>query len=346
MREDLPPLPLGEPEFSNLRTSHCLYIDKTGSLLQLIGSGRWYFFARPRRFGKSLTVSTLAAMFEGRAELFSGLAAREWVCAQAAHPAPVLRLDLSEWGAHREVEDLNDWLVKILQANAERFHLALPKETHCEAQFANFLRAVAPLGQVVVLIDEYDAPILRNIAFPEKMAKLRDLLRSFYSVLKSCAASLRFVFITGIAKLVHAGIFSSLNNLNDISIDTNYGTLAGYTQEEIDICCAMYIEQAAHLLSVDAQLLRKKIRTFYDGYSFDGLHKVYNPFSILNFFAKNSFDNYWYESGSATFLEEYLKNKGVDSLDRYHILPSTKNPLPYENLKKNPRRVFCIRRAI
>ena len=194
-------LPIGIQDFVQLRQDNLLYVDKTARLLELIENGRRYFLSRPRRFGKSLTLSTLGAMFSGYQELFKGLAAEQWVIQQSENPLPVLRLDMSSLGSYSNREGLNRNLVQRLEEIAEDNELELKTVSDCEGMLRQLIRSVFKRrGSVVVLIDEYDKPILDNLSDIKKADEMREVLRSFYNVLKSCDEYLRFVFITGISK--------------------------------------------------------------------------------------------------------------------------------------------------
>ena len=207
-------LPIGIQSFEKIRLGNYLYVDKTKQILQMIEKGECYFFSRPRRFGKSLTLSTLEAMFKGKAELFKGLYAEDWVKEQSKHPSPVIKLDM--------------------------------------------------------LIDEYDKPITDNINNLEKAEEMREILRSFYSVLKGCS-QLKFIMITGVSKFSKIGVFSCLNNLKDISMLEEYSDIVGYTQQELEKYFVDYFEKPMKKFSFSKEELLEKIKDYYDGFSFDGI---------------------------------------------------------------------------
>ena len=311
-------LPIGVQSFDKLRQGNFLYVDKTKRLLDLVTSSPWCFLSRPRRFGKSLTLSTLDALFSGKVELFKGLAAEEWVAEQAEHPAPVLRLDMSGWDNPSSPTELNDALIAELSGFAEGHKLLLKQEESCGNMLKSVLKALYQSnGPVVVLIDEYDKPMLDNIGNLELANAMRLVLKSFYTVLKSCDEYLRFVMLTGISKFSKTGVFSALNNLQDISMNRQYGDIVGYTQEELEEYFAGWITQTANELSLDRKELLEKIKAYYDGFSFDGETQLYNPFSILNFLSEGEFLNYWYESGSPSFIVEYMKQHAVRDPEEY-----------------------------
>ena len=313
-------LPIGIQTFEKLRGRGCLYVDKTARLQELITEGTSYFLSRPRRFGKSLTLSTLDAMFSGKAELFKGLAAEAWVAEQAKHPAPVLRFDMSRLETD-SVARMEQSLAEMLKQSAGSREIVLKSQT-TGGVFQDILEALfKSYGPVVVLIDEYDKPILDNIGDLEAADAMRRVLRSFYTVLKSCDEYLRFVMLTGISKFSKAGVFSAMNNLQDISMNRQYGDIVGYTQTELEENFRDWIAATAQDLSMDVGELLNRIKNYYDGFSFDGRAQLYNPFSILNFFAAGEFRNYWYTSGSPSFIVDYMKRHSIQDPEEYHDVP-------------------------
>ena len=301
-------LPLGVQDFTNLRARKRLYVDKTALLQKLAEEGDNYFLARPRRFGKSLTLSTLEAMFEGRRELFYGLACEAWVCENAKHPNPVLHLDMSGMRPYGNAQELNEAIACQLLDIAAVKGLGLSYEKSAEGYLIALLRTLyQQYGSVVVLIDEYDAPILNVIDDDEKARSYREVLRSFYLLLKSSVQMLRFVFLTGISKFSKTGVFSALNTLTDISMSEEYGSLTGYTQEEVEQYFEPFFATALQRLNyTDRTELLSAVKEYYDGYSFDGITKIYNPYSILCFFKNYRLDNYWYTTGLPSSLARYL----------------------------------------
>ena len=318
MRNELLTLPIGVQSFDKLREGNNLYVDKTARLKELITSGSWYFLSRPRRFGKSLTLSTLDAMFSGKEKLFKGLAAEEWVHEQAKHPSPVLRLDMSSLDNPSSPLELQSALIAELEDFVNEHGLELKTETTCGKMLKSVIKALYKFkGSVVVLIDEYDKPILDNIGNLELANDIRLVLKSFYTVLKSCDEYLRFVILTGISKFSKTGVFSALNNLQDISMNRRYGDMTGYTQAELEENFSGWIMGAAEALSLSKEELIKKIKSYYDGFCFDGVTRLYNPFSILNFFSEQKFKNYWYTSGSPSFIVTYMKQHGINDPETY-----------------------------
>ena len=309
-------LPIGVQDFVAMRRDGMLYVDKTARLLELVTSGRRYFLSRPRRFGKSLTLSTLDALFSGKAELFQGLAAEEWATKQAKHPAPVLRLDMSIMDTGG-VPQMEQTLSEALERAALFHDLELRSQT-VGGKLQDLLMGLFQVcGPVTVLIDEYDKPILDNIGNPESANKMRLVLRSFYTVLKSCDEYLRFVMLTGISKFSKAGVFSAMNNLEDISMDARYGDIAGYTQQELEENFSSWIENAAVRMALPRAELLERMKDYYDGFCFDGKTKLYNPFSIMQCLKKAEMVNYWYQSGSPTFIVTYMKQHGIQDPAEY-----------------------------
>ena len=308
-------LPIGVQDFVQIRQDNMLYVDKTGRLQELIEKGRRYFLSRPRRFGKSLMISTIDAMFSGRFELFRGLAAEDWMRKQADNPAVVLKFDMSSMDSTS-----NEGLIQSLRENlimkAVGYDIEL-SSTRLGMMFTELLMKLnRERGQVVVLIDEYDKPILDNLSNDKKANEMREALRSFYTVLKSCDEYLRFVMLTGISKFSKMGVFSAMNNLLDISMMEKYGDIVGYTQRELESSFKEWIADSV----LDRRTLLESLRDYYDGFSFDGVTRIYNPFSILNYFFKGEFNNYWYESGSPSFIVEWMKEHQIQAPEEYrHI---------------------------
>ena len=319
MADGLRELPIGIYSFESIRQRNYLYVDKTSKLQRLIESGERYFLSRPRRFGKSLTLSTLDAMFSGKVKLFKGLAAEKWVTEQAEHPAPVLRLDMANY-LTEDRKSFEDSLYINLKIFGQKRGFAMPRGDVEGA--AGALKDVIDglydeKGSVVVLIDEYDKPILDNIGDLNAANEMRQVLRSFYTVLKSCDEYLRFVMLTGISKFSKTGVFSAMNNLMDISMDWRYGDIVGYTQDELEEKLTVWIDCAADRMRMNRAGLLNRLKDYYDGFCFDGETELYNPFSIMQCLAKGEISNYWYDSGSPSFIVEYMKQHAVRNPEEY-----------------------------
>ena len=314
-------LPIGIQSFEDIRKENYLYVDKTKQILKMIENGKCYFFSRPRRFGKSLTISTLEAMFKGEVELFKGLYAEEWVKEQAKNPNPVISLDMGCLKSYESIDLLNHYLVNQLKQYLFLNDLEMPLDENADIIFSNLIiKLYKEFGQVVVLIDEYDKTITDNINDLNKAEEMRRYLRSFYSVLKSNSKYLRFVILTGVSKFSKSGVFSGLNNLQDISMKEDYGDIVGYTQKELEDNFGEWIEKASQKLLLTNEELLQKIKRHYDGFSFDGKVRVYNPYSILNFFSDQEFNNYWYNSATPSFLADYLKTHQIDDINEFRHL--------------------------
>ena len=311
-------LPIGMQSFEKIRRNNYLYVDKTEKLLQLAKTEKSYFLSRPRRFGKSLTLSTLEAMFKGKAELFKGLYAEEWVKEQSNHPSPVIKLDMSSLGFYENKKELNDSIINYLENYIFLNDLSITSETDASKMLFNIIiRLYKMFGPVVVLIDEYDKPMTDNLNDLKKAEEMRETLSKFYIVVKNCGDYLRFVMLTGVSKFSKVGLLSGVNNLKDISMDEKYGDIVGYTQQELEDNFGEWIENTSQKLSMNKKEVLNKIKEYYDGFSFDGVTRVYNPFSVLNFFDESKFRNYWHVSGSPSFLRNYLQNHRIKNPDKY-----------------------------
>ncbi|GHV31121.1 ATPase AAA [Bacteroidia bacterium] len=300
-------LPIGIQSFEVLRQGDWLYVDKTKIINELVTSGRVYFLSRPRRFGKSLLVSTMEALFQGKKSPFEGLYIYDkWDWTQQN---PVIRLDFGG-RANASEEELKISLNHFLDVTANENQISLTGETLSD-KFMDLIKGLhrSTGRQVVVLIDEYDKPIIDHLSEPEIASAIRTILKNFYQVLKAADEHLRLVFLTGVSKFTKVSIFSELNNLSDITMDARYAAICGYTQSELETCFDDYIERLADKNKLPKADVLEGIRHWYNGYSWDGEISVYNPFSTLLLFDKQSFSNYWFESGTPTFLIDLIKKK-------------------------------------
>ena len=272
-------------------------------------------------------MSTLEAMFKGKAELFKGLYAEEWVKEKAKHPNSVIKLDMSGLGDYTNISELRSALIDYLGEIIEDYNLNIQLKENAGRIFAKIIKELyKKFGKVVLLIDEYDKPITDNINNLEKANEIRDFFRKFYGILKNSSTidNLHFIFITGVSKFSKAGIFSGFNNLSDISMNKKYGDIVGYTQHELEDNFSDWLEKTGQEMSLSKEELLEKIKRYYDGFSFDGKVRVYNPFSILNFFEDQKFNNYWYISGTPSFLVDYFKQHEINDIDRLrHIKVAT-----------------------
>ncbi len=306
---DLPELPIGQQSFANLRKRGLRYIDKTDLVLQLIKSGESYFLGRPRRMGKSLLVSLLQALFEGRRELFEGLA-----IAKAGYdfkPYPVIRLDFGGIDT-RSPHSFESGLCKELKYIAVKHGLsALEGDSPIEMLLA-LVRAIAEQEQVVLLIDEYDRPILDNLNSQEKVQPYLDLLKNFYAAVKMLQPYLRFTFITGVSRFARTNIFSGMNHLEDISLLKDYAALLGVTEEEINRELLAYVRKIAEEQQQTEDEVRALMRRWYNGYRFSRqstAQSVYNPYSLFSFLKQGECTNYWFSTGTPSFAIELIRKQ-------------------------------------
>jgi hypothetical protein len=304
--EALKNLPIGVQDFEKLRKGDYLYVDKTALMYQLVSTGSYYFLSRPRRFGKSMLLSTLHAYFSGKKELFEGLAIekleKDWIT------YPVLHLDLNV-GEYRTEDDLRGKLSANLN-DWEQLYGKVDYEKSLGTRFEGVIRrAYQKTGQrVVILVDEYDKPVLQTIENEELQATYRSILKGFYGALKSMDRCIKFAFLTGVTKFGKVSVFSDLNNLEDVTLDGPYASICGITDEEIDTVFAPYVQRLAAANNRSSDDVRNELRVQYDGYHFaPNSVAVYNPFSLLNTFKKNAFKNYWFETGTPSYLVYLLK---------------------------------------
>ncbi len=316
-------LPIGIAAFEVMRARSSgpdsghgyIYVDKTEDIYHMVTEGMYYFMARPRRFGKSLLVSTLKCLFQGQRDLFEGL----WIADHGEwewSPHPVMVIDFNEI-AHDTPAMLRQALDHYLTMTAETFQVTL-SSTLLVGKFSELIQKLyhATGMPVVVLIDEYDKPIIDHLGKGEaglEMAKAnRDVLRSFFGVLKGATVSplLRFIFLTGISRFSRVSVFSTLNNLQDISMHRKYATLLGYTQAELERYFKAYVVNFATATSQSPESVYTQLAQYYDGYCFAVREKkVYNPYSVLNALSAQVLQNYWFETGTPTFLVNLLREK-------------------------------------
>ncbi|MBO8483565.1 MAG: ATP-binding protein [Bacteroidetes bacterium] len=310
--------PVGIQNFEKIRRDGYCYIDKTALVYQLVKTGSYYFLSRPRRFGKSLLISTLEAYFSGKKELFEGLAMegleKEW------KRYPILHLDLNI-----EKYDTPDSLDDILNRNLvawENLYGSDPAEVSLSLRFAGVVqRACEKTGErVVILVDEYDKPMLQAINSPELQDAYRSTLKPFYGVLKSMDGYIKFALLTGVTKFGKVSVFSDLNNLMDLSRDLRYFDICGISEEEL---LRDFSDDIHELASANGQTFEQacdRLKEDYDGYHFcPDSPGMYNPFSILNTFAKKTYGSYWFETGTPTYLVELLKKSNYDLEEVSHV---------------------------
>jgi Predicted AAA-ATPase/PD-(D/E)XK nuclease superfamily len=322
-------LPIGIQTFSEIIQDGYVYIDKTAYIHTLITTGKCYFLARPRRFGKSLLVSTLSEIFSGNKERFTGLAIEslpyDW------KKYPVISISFSDIDCTNP-ENLNISLKRYLQRIAKQYEINLETVNTPGAMLQDLVQMLADQNPVVLLIDEYDYAILKHIHKPEMVHEMRETVKNFYAVIKGLDKYLKFIFLTGVSKFSKTSIFSGLNNLNDISLDNTYNLLLGYTKDEIIQSFEPYLLEASLYNKYPMEQLLNEITTWYDGYQFSSqtTQKIYNPFSVLLFLEKKQFSNYWFETGTPTFLINLLKVNNYPIQDFDHIKATSSDLSQFE----------------
>ena len=305
--------PVGIQTFEEIITKNMVYVDKTQYVYRMANAGKYFFLSRPRRFGKSLLTSTFKSYFEGKRELFKGLAIERLETKWTEHP--VLHFDMSG-GKHMEKGQLEQYIGYQLENQERKFGITEHQDGANNRLSDLIITAYNKTGkQVVVLIDEYDAPLLDVVHEDEKLPVLRNVMRNFYSPLKKCDPYLRFVFLTGITKFSQMSIFSELNNIANVSMRDEYAGICGITKEELLTQMSDDVDILAEKLGKTREETLEKLREYYDGYHFSAHSPdVFNPFSLLNAMAAGQLDFYWFSSGTPTYLIEMLK--------KFHVMPS------------------------
>ena len=318
-------LPIGIQDFPSLRQESCVYVDKTALIKRLLESGTYFFLSRPRRFGKSLLLSTIQAIFEGRKDLFVGL----WLEHNydfAVHP--IIRLDFSKLDF--EARSLEVSVIQELKFIALGYGLELVQDT-VRSVFEELIRKLAATTKVVVLIDEYDKPITDYLLEIDKRDTHVAVLRSLYGVLKPMNQYLEFVMLTGVSKIGKLSLFSDLNNLQDISLDAEFASLCGYSREEIEHNFSDYLLELAQYQNLDLETLWSETKRWYNGYSWDGINRLYCPFSFLLFLKQKEFMSYWYQTATPTFLLELIQTQQLNPLE-FELLQTDDRPLQATSL--------------
>ena len=307
-------LPVGDSSFESIRSGEFVYVDKTRHLFQMADEGKFYFMSRPRRFGKSLTVSTLRCLFQGKKDLFKGL----WIAENSEwewKPHPTILLDFNGI-SHDTPDNLRLGLEEALQNHARQNEIRL-KSSLLKGQFKELILSLyQKTGMpVVILIDEYDKPLIDHLGKGEKALDIaranRDILKYFFGVIKGgdVSPALRLVFITGVSKFSRVSIFSELNNLEDLTMTETYADMLGYTREELETYFHSHIKLLSEKIGITETGIMEKMEWYYDGYRFSKRDaRVYNPFSVLSALKQKDFRNYWFETGTPTFLVNLMKD--------------------------------------
>lgn len=319
-------LPIGIQNFEKIREEHYVYVDKTEIAYRLVSSGNYYFLSRPRRFGKSLFLSMLRAYFEGKRELFDGLymstVEEKW------DHYPIFHLDLNT-GSYNTYEGLCE-VLSFHFSEWEREYGVERNTDDLALRFRNLITNVSRQSgsRVVILVDEYDKPLLYALEDEALQERFRQLLKAVYSVLKTCDEFIRFAFLTGVTKFSRVSIFSDLNNLQDISLDERYSDICGITSQEIATELMPSVESLAEREGMSVATILEDLRDMYDGYHFtkDLAVEIYNPFSLLNALDKGSLDNFWFESGTPSFLMKMLQKQ------HYHLQDFSKAEIVAQSL--------------
>ncbi len=303
--------PIGIQSFEKIRQGGYVYVDKTDLIYKIAKTGQYYFLSRPRRFGKSLLLSTMEAYFQGKKELFDGLAIasleKDWT------EYPVLHLDLSGVAYTKE-----DVIAKVLSNALCKWEKEYGNENNSDIpgiRFGNVIEAAyRKTGrQVVILVDEYDKPVIDNLDRPELRDKIREELRGFYGVMKSKDGRIRLGFLTGVTKIGKMSVFSDLNNPKDISMDSRYTDICGVSETDLTDCFAESVRKLAEANGLSEEECRQKLALMYDGYHFcEDSAGIYNPFSLLNTFDSLKFKEYWFETGTPSFLVKVMRKTSYD----------------------------------
>lgn len=327
-------LPIGLQTLPKLREKNCVYVDKTQLIHSLVEKGVYYFLSRPRRFGKSLLISTMKELFLGKKELFTGTwIENNWDWSKTN---PVIHFSFDKMSY--QSLGLDGAIVHEIKKIAKEFKVRLVNKD-VKAAFNELLEKVSQKhGQIVLLIDEYDKPIIDFLEFPPyEQAKVnQNIMRQFYSVLKSAEPYLRFFFVTGVSKFSKVSMFSELNNLKDITISNQYAAITGYTQAELENYFEDYLQIASEKLNLERKDLLERMRIWYNGFSWDGKTRVYNPFGTLNFLDESVFRNYWFSTGSPKFLVHQMKKHVQFDLENTRANGYTLNKYDIENLDLVP----------
>ncbi|MDR1722268.1 MAG: ATP-binding protein [Methanobrevibacter sp.] len=300
-------LPVGIQSFEELRTNDYLYVDKTKDIFNLIDNGKVYFLSRPRRFGKSLLVSTLKELFQGNKDLFEGLYIYDkW---NWDEEYPIIHLDFSG-RSYRDGEKLTNSLNIFLKRTAKLYGIELEKTDLFADNFGILIEELyfKTRQKVVILIDEYDKPIVSNIKNSE-LDEIQEILGDFYEVLKTNDQYIKFIFITGVSKFAHVSLFSKLNSLDDLTLVNEYNSICGYTQDELEGNFKDHIKALSIKYDCSIEKVLENLKFFYDGYSWNGLDKVYNPFSTLLCFRHLEFSKGWFNSGTPSVLANHIISK-------------------------------------
>ncbi len=315
-------LPLGIQTFEKIINEDLVYVDKTEYVFRLVEKGNYFFLSRPRRFGKSLLLSTLKSYFQGKKDLFQGLKISDLEKNWKTYP--VVHIDYSVVEYKRGLATFEKSLIKHFKNIAAEFGIELEGDIVIDV-FVGLIKELSrTLGQVVILVDEYDKPLVDLLGNEEKFAENRQLLQGLYGSIKGLDANLRFVMLTGVSRFAKVGVFSGMNNIEDISLDESYSGMVGFSTEELSENFAEHFEAVREKFGFGNEEMRELYKTKYNGYSWDGKTKLYNPFSILSSLQERNFRNYWFSTGTPSFL--------VDAIKRQNFLPEKLEDIETDDL--------------
>lgn len=320
-------LPIGIQTFSEIRERNLLYVDKTRQIHDVISVGKYFFMSRPRRFGKSLLLSTMRSLYEGQKALFEGL----WIYDQWNwdHKCPVIHIQFSK--SDYQGKGLKQAIINEINENAARLGIEL-QETTVKSAFFELIQKASQKNNVVILIDEYDKPIIDYLDDIPQANNNREILKSFYSILKDSDPYLELVFITGVSRFAKTSIFSDLNNLMNLSMHPLSMDLLGITPDELESYFSEAIQDIAKQQHIATDTLKEQIRHWYNGYSWNGVQKVYNPFSLLSYFVAKEFKNFWFETGTPTFLVKTMRRQKIFNINQLRATDTTLDSFDIEAL--------------
>lgn len=296
--------PIGLQSFREIREGGFVYVDKTEKIHRMVNYGKYYFLSRPRRFGKSLLLDTISELFSGSEALFKGL----WIHDKWNwdNKNPVIRISFSNIGTG--TIGLQNAIERTVQENAQRLQIELTAPAY-DQLFKELITKAAQQGKVAILIDEYDKPLIDYLDNIPKAEENRTILKNFYSILKDADEHIRLLILTGVSRFSKVSIFSDLNNLEDITLSKHFNNITGITQQELETNFAGELEELPQLLGMDKPQLLENIKDWYNGYSWNGKETLYNPFSLLSFMKEEAFRNFWFATGSPSFLVNILKKR-------------------------------------
>jgi len=300
-------LPISIQTFKEIISRGLIYVDKTRYIWELTQKGKYYFFSRPRRFGKSLLITTLKSFFKGRKDLFEGLFIYEKEKEWKKHPVIHIDYSLVEYMKSRDIFD--ESLLNHLNDIASDYGIKLQKTIIADA-FTELVKTLHEKhGQVVVLVDEYDKAMVDTLTDETRFKENREVLRGLYGAMKALDEYFRFVLLTGVSRFAKVNVFSGMNNLKDISMSGQFSNVAGFSQDELEEYFGEYLETVCKKFNTSMPVLLEEVKTKYNGFSWNGVDKLYNPFSIFNFLIDKEFGNFWFSSGTPTFLIKLLNQK-------------------------------------